>query len=99
MAKTAARSSKKRPAAKRAAPRSRSASSSKDAIALLKADHKEVAGWFAQFEKASADSRKNDLAAKICNALHVHTAIEEEIFYPAFLAATEEKDLHHEAEI
>ena len=29
----------------------------------------------------------------------MHTAIEEEIFYPAFLEATEDKDLHHEAQI
>jgi hypothetical protein len=27
----------------------------------------------------------------------VHTTIEEEIFYPAFLAATKDKDIHHEA--
>lgn len=27
----------------------------------------------------------------------MHTEIEEEICYPAFLAATEEKDMHHEA--
>jgi alpha-galactosidase len=27
----------------------------------------------------------------------VHTTIEEEIFYPAFLEATEDKDMHHEA--
>jgi len=29
--------------------------------------------------------------------LTVHTEIEEEIFYPAFLEATEDKDMHHEA--
>jgi hypothetical protein len=27
----------------------------------------------------------------------VHTSIEEEMFYPAFLKATGDKDLHHEA--
>ena len=70
-----------------------------DAIALLKADHRQVEGWFSQFQKASASSRKQDLATKICQALRVHTQIEEEIFYPAFLEATEDKDLHHEAEI
>jgi len=43
-----------------------------------------------------------DLKGKISNqgdALTVHTKIEEEIFYPAFLAATKDKDMHHEAEI
>jgi hemerythrin superfamily protein len=71
----------------------------KDAIALLKADHRQVEAWFSQFKKARKEDRKRDLAAKICHALRVHTRIEEEIFYPAFLAATDETDLHHEAEV
>jgi hypothetical protein len=70
-----------------------------DAIALLKADHREVEGYFEEFEKARSDDRKQELAAKICKALTVHTTIEEEIFYPAFLKATEEEDLHHEAAV
>ena len=70
-----------------------------DAIALLKADHRQVEDWFEQFEKSRTDDRKLALATDICNALTVHTTIEEEIFYPAFLEATEDKDLHHEAEI
>jgi hemerythrin superfamily protein len=74
-------------------------SKDKDAIALLKADHRQVEEWFGQFEKARDDNRKQTLATKICNALKVHTRIEEEIFYPAFLEATEDKDLHHEAEV
>jgi hemerythrin superfamily protein len=70
-----------------------------DAIALLKADHRQVEGWFSQFEKTNSSSRKQDLAGKICTALKAHTRIEEEIFYPAFLEATEDTDLHHEAEV
>jgi hypothetical protein len=70
-----------------------------DAIALLKADHRQVEGWFEQFEKARSDDKKQELATKICTALKAHTTIEEEIFYPAFLEATEETDLHHEAEV
>jgi len=76
-------------------PRRKSAG--KDAIALLKADHRQVEQWFAQFEKARDDDRKQDLAAKICGALTVHATIEEEIFYPAFFDATEDEELHHEA--
>jgi hemerythrin superfamily protein len=68
-----------------------------DAIALLKADHRQVEDWFEQFSKSRTASRKQQLAAQICAALTVHTKIEEEIFYPAFLEATEDKDLHHEA--
>jgi len=68
-----------------------------DAVALLKADHKQVKTWFEQFEKSRSDKVKQKLAADICKALTVHTEIEEEIFYPAFLAATKDKDMHHEA--
>ena len=70
-----------------------------DAIALLKADHRQVEKWFAEFEKTRAAGKKGTLAEQICNALKVHTTIEEEIFYPAFLAATGDKDLHHEAQV
>jgi len=68
-----------------------------DAVAVLKADHRQVEGWFAQFSKSRTNSRKQQLAAQICAALTTHTRIEEEIFYPAFLAATADKDMHHEA--
>ena len=68
-----------------------------DAIALLKADHRQVEEWFGQFEKARDDQRKLELATNICNALKVHTTIEEEIFYPAFLEAAQDEDIHHEA--
>jgi hemerythrin superfamily protein len=70
-----------------------------DAVALLKADHKEVKDWFEQFEKSRSDKKKEVLARNICRALTVHTKIEEEIFYPAFLAATKDKAMHHEAVI
>jgi len=71
----------------------------KDAIALLKADHRQVEDLFEQFEKARDPDRKQTLATQVCKALEVHTMIEEEIFYPAFLDATQDKDLHHEAEV
>ena len=70
-----------------------------DAIALLKSDHRQVEEWFEQFEKARNDDRKLELAEKICKALTVHATIEEEIFYPAFLEATDDKEIHHEAEV
>jgi hemerythrin superfamily protein len=71
----------------------------KDAVALLKADHREVEQWFEQIAKSRSEDRKQELAEKICNALRVHTQIEEEMFYPAFLDATGATDLHHEAEV
>jgi len=57
------------------------------AISLLKSDHREVEALFAQFEKAKGSARKRALVQKICDALHVHTRIEEEIFYPPARAA------------
>ena len=58
-------------------------SSQKDAIALLKEDHRKVEELFEQFEKASGDGRKEKLALQICKELTIHSMIEEEIFYPA----------------
>jgi hypothetical protein len=66
---------------------------------MLKADHRTVAGWFADYQKARTPARKQKLATQICVALRVHTTIEEEIFYPAFLKATGDRPMHHEAEL
>ncbi len=83
----------------RSSSRSRNGSGRDDAIALLKADHRQVERWFGEFEDARSDDRKRELAENICEALRTHSTIEEEIFYPAFLEATDETDIHHEAEI
>ena len=55
-----------------------------DAIALLKADHRTVAELFEKFGAARGDDGKRAIAHQICVELKIHTAIEEEIFYPAF---------------
>jgi len=73
--------------------------SSPDAIALLKADHREVEGWFDDFEKTNSDSKKQKLANQICMALEIHTEIEEEIFYPACREAGIEEDMMDEADV
>jgi len=70
-----------------------------DAIKLLKDDHREVKGWFADYDKTEDDTLKQELADKICLALTVHAQIEEEIFYPAAYEAIEDDDLLDEAEI
>ena len=70
-----------------------------NAIELLKADHRQAEQLFEQFESARSKDRKQELARQVCQALEVHTKIEEEIFYPAFLEATDEASIHHEAEI
>ncbi len=68
----------------------------KDAVALLKEDHRTVEDLFARFEKASGDGRKQELATQICTELSIHAQIEEEIFYPACEGKVEE-DLLKEA--
>ena len=67
-----------------------------DAIAMLKADHREVEDLFEKFEQAGGKAAKQKLAERICLELKVHTAIEEEIFYPACRGKIED-DLVDEA--
>ena len=48
---------------------------------------------FEKFEKAKSDSVKTSLVQQICTELSVHTAIEEEIFYPACTGQIEDDTL------
>ena len=66
------------------APLKNNNGSPKDAIALLKADHRQVEQWFGEFEKARDETRKTTLAKQICDSLKVHTQIEEGIFIQPF---------------
>ena len=65
-----------------------------DAVELLTKQHREVEDLFEQFEKLgdNAKAKKKQLANQICQALIMHTMIEEEIFYPATRAAGEEQE-------
>jgi len=67
-----------------------SASTTPDAVALLKADHRKVEDLFAKFEAAKGDGRKKALAEEICMELTLHTKIEEDVFYPACEGVVEE---------
>ena len=64
-----------------------------DAIALLKADHRTVEGLFEQFEGTKNAASRKKIAHQICVELKIHTAIEEEIFYPAFRGKIEDDTL------
>ena len=66
----------------------------KDAIAILKEDHKKVRGLLGELEETSehASGRREKLLTTIEQELKIHTKIEEEIFYPAFREAAEKKD-------
>lgn len=70
-----------------------------DALSLLIKDHKDVKEMFEQFEGLSDRSKatKKKVADQICQALTVHTQLEEEIFYPAVREAVSDDDLMDEA--
>ena len=72
-----------------------------DAIELLTDDHEKVKGLFEEFDALSGDDssleEKGAIVQQICQELIVHTAIEEEIFYPAARAAIDDDDLLDEA--
>jgi hemerythrin-like domain-containing protein len=69
-----------------------------DAIEFLTEQHREVEKLFEEFEGASDGAKKtrSRLCQKVSDALAVHAAIEEKIFYPATKSARTE-DLLQEA--
>jgi len=93
--RTKSATAKRRTSASRkaAAPRQR------DAITILRADHKLVDELFKQYEKTRADTRKQTLVDQICAELTAHTTIEEEIFYPAVRGAIKDADIMDEADV
>jgi hemerythrin-like domain-containing protein len=74
---------------------------SSDALALLKEDHDKVKKAFKEFEKLDHEDTAalKELVTTVCEDLKTHTAIEEEIFYPAVRAEIEDDDLMNEAKI
>ena len=80
----------------------RSTDAPRDAIALLKQDHRTVSQLFEEFEKAD-DEEQSAIAQRVCQLLTVHAQIEEEILYPeakeAFGGEEESEDLVNEAEV
>jgi hemerythrin superfamily protein len=84
----------------RATHSTRSSDAPRDAIALLKQDHRAVEALFDEFEDAD-ESEQSELATRICQMLTVHTQIEEEYLYPQAKDAfgEEEDELVYEAEI
>ena len=62
---------------------------SKSAIELLKEDHRKVKDLLSDLVETTtrAEKKRRQLLDKIDQELHIHTHIEEEIFYPAFKEA------------
>jgi hemerythrin-like domain-containing protein len=65
-----------------------------DAITLLKDDHRTVRELFRKFEQAGerAHATKRKVADRIIEELSVHSAIEEQIFYPTARETVERAD-------
>jgi hypothetical protein len=61
-----------------------------DAVTLLRQQHRQVAEWFSEYNSARTIIRKQDLALRICRELRVHGTMEDELFYPALLQATDD---------
>jgi Fe-S cluster assembly iron-binding protein IscA len=76
-----------------------------DAISLLTADHVKVQELFSQFDKVKnategeALEEKQRIVTSTCVELRMHMTIEEEIFYPAVRAMTDDEDMVNEAEV
>ena len=69
----------------------RSSDAPRDAVALLKQDHRLVESLFKQFSEAE-EEEQSSLAERVCQMLTVHAQIEEEILYPAAKQALEEDE-------
>jgi hemerythrin-like domain-containing protein len=74
-----------------------------DALALLRAEHEHVRLLFARYEGLRGlEDAEETMAAVVddlCDALIVHTMIEEELFYPALRAALDDDELFDDAEL
>jgi hemerythrin superfamily protein len=70
-----------------------------NAFALLKADHKKVAGILEKLDSTTERGVKTreELFSQLKTELDVHARIEETIFYPALEAAKETRDITLEA--
>lgn len=69
-----------------------------DATQLLEADHRRIERLLHKFERCRSRERKALLCERICALVFLHATLEEEIFLPAFLAATGQEVLHRQVE-
>jgi hemerythrin superfamily protein len=63
------------------------------AINMIRLDHTHVLATFHQYDVESRPTVKRGLVNTACTALEIHAQLEEEIFYPAVRAVTENETL------
>ncbi len=68
-----------------------------NAIALLRQQHRQIQQQFARYEQEISESQWGVAAKDALAALKMHMEVEEEIFYPAYLDATDDQEGHHDA--
>jgi hemerythrin-like domain-containing protein len=68
-----------------------------DALSMLREDHRKVKDLFRQFEEAHDNATKKEIAQTALKELKVHTALEEELFYPAVRQEIDEEEKIDEA--
>ena len=78
---------------------SRSADFPENSILLLKADHHELLGRFDRFFALRNPPARQQAWRVLRQALKRHLAIEAELFYPAYLDATEDSLTHFVASV
>lgn len=71
----------------------------KDAIAVLRQDHRTIEGLFKEFERTGEKEkrRRKKLVKQAVEELSMHAQIEEQVFYPEVLGTAKEKELTHKA--
>jgi hypothetical protein len=68
-----------------------------DPIALLRKEHRQIEQCFSRYRQEHSEAGWNGLPEETLLALKVHMEIEEDILYPAFLDATNNVEMHHDA--
>ena len=98
-ATTTTTSTANRKSSEDSAPRALRKAKSKEATAMLRADHQLVSKLFEEYEASRSNSKKMQIVSQICMELTVHAQIEEEIFYPAVKQALNDGELVPEATV
>jgi hemerythrin superfamily protein len=66
---------------------------SPNATNMIRMDHTHVLALFHRYKAATSPGRKKALVNSACAALEIHAELEEEIFYPALRAVTENETI------
>ena len=68
-----------------------------NAIAMLRQQHRQIQQQFARYEQEMSESQWGVAVRDALTTLKMHMEVEEEVFYPAYLDATNDQERHHDA--